>query len=194
MEYHCETFLSKELKVIWTSCWIRMVESNFEVRTCRMRGTIVAHPRFPAGPLAPVPIDIQQYWRHMFARSPSAAVRTRTLRPGADDVGSAFSHFLGSLCCWHSIRKSNKRVHQNSGWKGFDTLLLVPYMNLDRSLFSLLYVLPIIHRRYMLPKFIFVLMRVISQNPSKKDFKTFSFQSDRKKMFSSVNEFFFFLN
>lgn len=104
LESHCKTFLSKG-----TSCWIRMVESNFEVRTCRMRGSIVAHPRFPAGPLAPVPIDIQQYWRHMFARSPSAAVRTRTLRSGADNVGSAFSHFPGSLCCWHSIRKSNKK-------------------------------------------------------------------------------------
>ncbi len=108
LESHCKTFLRKGLKVIWTSCWIRMVESNFEVRTYRMRGSIVAHPRFPAGPLAPVPIDIQQYWRHMFARSLSAAVRTRTLRSGADNVGSAFSHFPGSLCCWHSIRKSNK--------------------------------------------------------------------------------------
>lgn len=40
LESHCKTFLSKG-----TSCWIRMVESNFEVRTCRMRGLYSGSPQ-----------------------------------------------------------------------------------------------------------------------------------------------------
>lgn len=93
-----------------------------------MRGSIAAHPRFPAGPLAPVPIDIQQYWRHMFARSPSAAVRTRTLWSGADGGGSASSHFPGSLC-WQSIKKSNKRAHTGL-WLGTNSSLFMDDLSL----------------------------------------------------------------